>query len=190
MAKKKAEAKKAKPAANRKAKAPNRAGSKPSAPQTAKSKAGDRSRVTNHEMALTETEEIEKTPNAMTSPVRAPEAPPLYDADVAAYESAEANEDVSAQRGALQTTYPRLPQVPTTLVRRNRHGVVQCQCTVGPDGIIYRGQRYRSLSGAASAASKDLGLNPVVNGYVFFHLAKPAGCRRRSRAFKASRQSL
>ncbi|MDX2023264.1 MAG: hypothetical protein SF187_23725 [Deltaproteobacteria bacterium] len=78
------------------------------------------------------------------------------------------------KRGIPRTADPRLPQVPTTLVRHDRHGVVLCECSVGPDGIFYKGQQYGSLSGAASAASKDLGLNPVVNGYVFFGLEKPA----------------
>lgn len=87
------------------------------------------------------------------------------------------NESPEPQVVATGISDPRLPQVPTTLVRRDRHGVAQCECTVGPDGIFYNGQRYRSLSGAASAASKELGLNPVVNGYVFFQLVKPPRTR-------------
>ncbi|MDX2023265.1 MAG: hypothetical protein SF187_23730 [Deltaproteobacteria bacterium] len=59
-------------------------------------------------------------------------------------------------------------------MRRDRRGVVQWEYSVGPAGIFYNGRKFQSLSGSASAASKDLGLNPVVNGYVFFQLAKPA----------------
>ena len=114
---------------------------------------------------------------AITPPLPTHEAEAPGDAGLPTDEEPARDEGSTTRLGASGATDPRLPQVPTTLVRRDRHGVVQCECTVGPEGIFYKGQKYRSLSGAASAASKDLGLNSVVNGYVFFHLAKPARAR-------------
>lgn len=117
------------------------------------------------------------TTPALSTLAAAPETESTHDEATETYESGAVNESPETEIVVPSTCDPRLPQVPTTLVRRDRHGVAQCECTVGPDGIFYNGQRYRSLSGAASAASKDLGLNPVVNGYVFFQLIKPARTR-------------
>jgi len=54
---------------------------------------------------------------------------------------------------------PRLPAPGTLLQKRDRHGAVRCECTVEEGGIRYAGKVYRSLSAAAMAAVKDLGLN-------------------------------
>ena len=71
---------------------------------------------------------------------------------------------------------PRLPAVGTVLQKRDRHGAVRCECTVVEDGgIRYAGKLYSSLSGAAMAAAKDLGLaSTTANGFSFWGLAKPA----------------
>jgi hypothetical protein len=69
---------------------------------------------------------------------------------------------------------PRLPAVGTTIEKRDRHGDVRCKCTVEEGGIRYEGKVYASLSGAAMAAAKDLGLkNKTQNGYIFWGLSKP-----------------
>lgn len=61
------------------------------------------------------------------------------------------------------------------LQKRDRHGAVRCECEVTEDGIRYQGTVYRSLSAAAVAAAKDLGLNAkTMNGFTFWGLVKPA----------------
>jgi len=68
----------------------------------------------------------------------------------------------------------RLPPIGTLITKRDRYGAIRCQCTVVEDGIRYQGRVFRSLSGAAMAAAKDLGLtNPTQNGYTFWGLTKP-----------------
>lgn len=72
------------------------------------------------------------------------------------------------------TVDPRLPAVGTTIQKRDRAGHVRCSCEVIADGIKYAGTVYSSLSGAAMAAARDLGLtNKTQNGYVFWGLSKP-----------------
>jgi hypothetical protein len=69
---------------------------------------------------------------------------------------------------------PRLPALGTLLQKRDRHGAVRCECTVEETGIRYAGAIYKSLSAAAMAAAKDLGLtNKTQNGFVFWGLSKP-----------------
>ena len=68
---------------------------------------------------------------------------------------------------------PRLPEPGTILQKRDRQGAVRCECTVEQDGIRYQGTLYRSLSAAAMAASKDMGLSGRAhNGYLFWGLIK------------------
>jgi hypothetical protein len=43
---------------------------------------------------------------------------------------------------------------------------------VTEDGILYKGQTFRSLSGAAKAAAKDLGISGCQNGYLFWGLIR------------------
>jgi hypothetical protein len=70
---------------------------------------------------------------------------------------------------------PRLPPAGTVLQRRDRHGNVRCECTVEQDGIRYAGKLYKSLSAAAIAATKDMGLkSKTQNGHTFWGVAKPA----------------
>lgn len=75
---------------------------------------------------------------------------------------------------APATPDPRLPAVGTLLQKRDRHGAVRCECSIEEGGIRYAGKVYRSLSAAAMAAAKDLGLgNKTQNGFTFWGLSKP-----------------
>lgn len=82
-----------------------------------------------------------------------------------------------AAKPALVATHapdPRLPPPGTLLQKRDRHGAVRCECTVEKDGVHYAGKVYKSLSAAAMAAAKDLGItNKTQNGFVFWGLSKP-----------------
>jgi hypothetical protein len=61
------------------------------------------------------------------------------------------------------------------LRKTDREGKVRCECTVEAGGFSYQGELFNSLSGAASAAAKDLKLSGTsFNGYVFWGL-KPSG---------------
>lgn len=69
----------------------------------------------------------------------------------------------------------RLPPVGTVLQKRDRHGAVRCECEVAAEGIRYQGELYRSLSAAAVAAARDLGLaSKAINGVTWWGLSKPA----------------
>src|SRR2546426_5266846 len=49
--------------------------------------------------------------------------------------------------------------VPGTVLRKlDRKGKTRCECTVEAEGYRYKGTVYGSLSGAAAAAAKDVGL--------------------------------
>lgn len=84
-----------------------------------------------------------------------------------------------APKGAAQAPRerdPRLPPPGTVLQKRSRDGSVRCECSVEEaGGIRYKGTLYRSLSAAAMAAAKDLGLtNKTQNGWVFWGITKVA----------------
>jgi hypothetical protein len=82
--------------------------------------------------------------------------------------------DASAAPAAPGTPDPRLPPVGTVLKKIDRHGTVRCECTVEEGGFRYAGEFYRSLSAAAMAAAKDLGLqNKTQNGWAFWSITKP-----------------
>ena len=72
---------------------------------------------------------------------------------------------------------PSTPLAPGTVLRKtDRAGKVRCECTVDAAGYRYQGKIYSSLSSAAAAAAKDLGLSgKSFNGYVFWGLSKPSG---------------
>lgn len=75
---------------------------------------------------------------------------------------------------APPTPDPRLPAPGTVLQKRDRHGAVRCECSIEERGIRYAGKMFRSLSSAAMAAAKDLGLNnKTQNGFTFWGLSKP-----------------
>jgi hypothetical protein len=63
-----------------------------------------------------------------------------------------------ATDGETEAAASRLPPVGTVIKKVDRYGTVRCQCTITEDGVRYKGLNYRSLSGAAMAAAKDLGL--------------------------------
>lgn len=68
---------------------------------------------------------------------------------------------------------PRLPEPGTVIQKRDRQGNVRCECTVETDGVRYKGTLYRSLSAAAMAAAKDLGLGgKTQNGFTYWGLSK------------------
>ena len=83
----------------------------------------------------------------------------------------------SAPRTAAKPHQASPPALtPGTVLRKtDREGKVRCECTVEAGGFRYEGKLYSSLSGAASAAAKDLKLSGTsFNGYVFWGL-KPSG---------------
>ena len=64
----------------------------------------------------------------------------------------------------------------SVLKKLDREGKVRCECTVEADGFRFDGKLYSSISSAAAAAAKSLGLSGTsFNGYVFWGLAKPSG---------------
>src|SRR5262249_7360062 len=93
-------------------------------------------------------------------------------------EKASARQPKAADRAAPSIVAPaagdpRMPAPGTLLQKRDRHGAVRCECTVEADGIRYAGKLYRSLSSAALAAAKDLGLtNKTQNGFIFWGITK------------------
>ncbi len=95
--------------------------------------------------------------------------------DTAAAEAVPAAANTApAAVAAPATPDPRLPAPGTVLQKKDRHGAVRCECTVEEGGIRYAGKVYRSLSSAAMAAAKDLGLtNKTQNGFTFWGLSKP-----------------
>ena len=68
---------------------------------------------------------------------------------------------------------PRLPPAGTTLVKRDRRGTPICECLVREEDVVYKGNVYTSLSGAATAAAKEQGQRGLVNGFVYFQIIKP-----------------
>ncbi|MDX2087879.1 MAG: hypothetical protein SFX73_08515 [Kofleriaceae bacterium] len=85
--------------------------------------------------------------------------------------AASAEAPTGAPKGAVRDG--RLPPVGTSLVKRDRRGAARCECVVEDGGIRYSGVLYPSLSAAASAAAKDLGLKMQVNGFTFWGIVKP-----------------
>jgi hypothetical protein len=84
-------------------------------------------------------------------------------------------EDVAPKPERPEATNSRLPPVGTVIEKRDRRGAVRCACEVTEKGVRYRGTLYTSLSAAAVAAAKDLGLAAkAINGFTFWGLAKPA----------------
>jgi len=70
---------------------------------------------------------------------------------------------------------PRLPPVGTVLVKRDRTGATRCEATIEAEGIRYNGTLFGSLSGAAMAAAKDLGLgDTAINGWLWWGIGKQA----------------
>lgn len=73
------------------------------------------------------------------------------------------------------TNDSRMPAIGTVLQKRNRKGTLRCECEVVEGGVRYGGTVYRSLSSAAVAAAKDLGLAAkAMNGFTFWGVTRPA----------------
>jgi hypothetical protein len=80
----------------------------------------------------------------------------------------------ATEPGEMETTGPRLPPIGTVIKKLDRYGNVRCQCTITDEGVRYKSRSFRSLSGAAMAAARDLGLeNKTQNGFTFWGLSKP-----------------
>ena len=75
---------------------------------------------------------------------------------------------ISSRRSSAD---PRLPRPGTRLVRQI--GNKSYECIIEVHGVRYANRLYRSLSGAASAAARDSGLNPSQNGFMFWGLGGP-----------------
>ncbi len=64
-----------------------------------------------------------------------------------------------------------LPPIGTVIQKRDRKGELRCECKVVDGGIEYKGTTYKSLSSAALAASKDLGLGAsTLDGWAWWGL--------------------
>jgi hypothetical protein len=70
----------------------------------------------------------------------------------------------------------RLPEVGAVIQKRDRKGELRSECKVIEGGIEYKGTIYKSLSAAALAASKDLGLGAsTLDGWSWWGLkTRPA----------------
>jgi hypothetical protein len=122
-------------------------------------------------------------PSATSKPARkgtrAP-APPATTEAQDAQAAAPAREDAATAAAPRERVRDsRLPPPGTVIEKRDRAGKVRCACTVEEGGVRYKETLYKSLSGAALAAAKDLGLtNRSANGWVFWGItkvARPAG---------------
>jgi hypothetical protein len=126
---------------------------------------------------------------APTSEAGAPDGatsePPAADVTPAAKPLAAEGDKPGKRRRATSQQQPadkparerdeRLPPVGTVLRKVDRHGNVRCECTIEEGGIRYNGTLYKSLSAAAIAATKDMGLkSKTMNGWSFWGLTKPA----------------
>ena len=101
-------------------------------------------------------------------------APAPAPAEKRAEEQAKRPAPAKVARPAKAAAPARLPAVGTTVKKTDRSGKVRCECKIEKDGVHYEGKVYGSLSGAAVAAAKDLGLSGnSFNGFVFWGLAKP-----------------
>ncbi|HEY7330657.1 MAG TPA: DUF262 domain-containing protein [Gemmataceae bacterium] len=68
----------------------------------------------------------------------------------------------------------RIPPIGTVIQKRGRGGDIRAECTVVEGGIRYKSKIYKSLTAAARAAAKDLGLScAAVNGFAFWRLVPP-----------------
>lgn len=113
---------------------------------------------------------------AVTQPPATSEMPMIPPAETATELPASQVEAPTAPAAAaMQSADSRLPPVGTVLRKQDRRGKVRCECVVEEGGFRYAGTVYRSLSAAAVAASRDLGLRTTsANGFGFWGLSKSA----------------
>lgn len=106
-----------------------------------------------------------KAPSPKAKKVKAPKVAPATPVD---QPTAQASDPVVVDS--------RIPPVGTLIEKKDRAGKVRCSCTVLEDGRIeYDGKKFASISAAALAAARDLGLtNKTFNGFVFWGLSKPS----------------
>ncbi|MEO7729618.1 MAG: hypothetical protein ABIY55_01495, partial [Kofleriaceae bacterium] len=119
-----------------------------------------------------------KTPAKATKAGRARPKPRAQTKSAATPASADTGSSAPATDESMATASrraeQRLPPPGTVIEKKDRYGNVRCKCTVEATGIRYNRQEYRSLSAAAMAAAKDLGLkNKTQNGFTFWGLSKP-----------------
>lgn len=106
---------------------------------------------------------------------------PVAAVDGGTGESASAVPPAVAAEGPSTTTTAaalsdsRMPAIGTVLQKRDRQGTLRCECEIVEGGVRYAGTVYRSLSAAAVAAAKDLGLAAKqMNGFTFWGVSKPS----------------
>jgi hypothetical protein len=110
----------------------------------------------------TEEKQDETTAASESTKTQPPDAPATPTTTLAA----------QASSGSADT---RLPAKGTVLQKRDRQGAVRCECVIVDGGVRYSETVYRSLSAAAVAAAKDLGLAAkAMNGFTFWGLTKAA----------------
>ena len=108
-------------------------------------------------------------------PVAVETKPQKEEAKKPVAEAKNASEKVDSKATTPRARDPRLPAPGTVLQKKSRQGTVRCECTVEADRVLYNGTSYRSLSSAAMAASKDLGLGgQAQNGFLFWGLVRQA----------------
>jgi len=108
--------------------------------------------------------------NGKSSPKKAPPKKQAAEPETATSTEPKA---AAKAKAAPRARDPRLPEPGTVLQKKDRQGTVRCECTIEQDGIRYQGTLYRSLSAAAMAASKDMGLGGrAQNGFLFWGLIK------------------
>jgi len=150
---------------------------RPTATATAERKPPKRS---TQKPAASEKPEEPKQPITAAPEQDVPPPPhPSPAAEAQAEQAATSRKPTTPEGAAAQETPAasdtRLPPVGTVIQKRDRHGAVRCECEVTAEGIRYQGELYRSLSAAAVAAAKELGLAAkAINGFTFWGLAKPA----------------
>ena len=88
-------------------------------------------------------------------------------------EAATGTTSTSKEPSGPRERDPRLPAVGTVIVKKDRHGTERVRCTIVEGGVEYAGTIYKSISSAAMAAAKDLGLaSKTQDGYAFWGLKK------------------
>jgi len=115
-------------------------------------------------------DEVAPTPSAPETDA------PTSDDGAADAPSESVTPDEPKSVGETKPRDARLPEVGTVIQKRDRKGELRCECKVIEGGIEYKGTTYKSLSAAALAASKDLGLGAsTLDGWAWWGLkTRPA----------------
>ena len=115
-----------------------------------------------------------KTNGAKAAKAKAATAEAQPPSKPAVTKAAPAKDPKQPKPAREQVRDPRLPEPGTVIRKLDRQGNVRCECTVEADGVRYNDTLYRSLSAAAMAAAKDLGLGGrTQNGFTYWGLSKP-----------------